>query len=114
MAIQYYRNHGETTAISDVSPYMTLVANAVLTYTVPGSSTTQYQVLLSYASNSNVFVGLNATPTVPAAGTIIAAGRFIEFKPCERYVKGGDVLSFITPDATAYVGLSLRTVQLGI
>ena len=81
------------------------------TYTVPGSATTKYAARLTYTYNSNVYVRLNGVPTVPVAGTT-GTEQYNEFRPgsdgSQRYVQGGDVLHFITPDATASVGVSLR------
>ncbi len=112
MAVQYYNNFVDTTNFSDVTPYMTLKAGVVVTYTVPGTATQNLQALFSYASNSNVFVGYNSTPTTPADSTVTTTGR-VEFKPIKRVVVGGDVLSFLTPDTTAYVGVSFRALPSG-
>lgn len=107
MAVQYYNNYVDTTNFSDVTPRMTLTANTELTYTVPGEATDNLQAIFAYASDANVFVGYNATASVPANNTVVTSGR-VEFKPKKRLVVGGDVLHFITPDATAYVGVSFR------
>lgn len=109
MSTQYNRNYGDTMIFSDNNSRFHLLANAELTYTVPGDSYRQYTALFSYASNSNVFVGYNTTAATPAAGTAATSG-LIEYKPHERYVKGGDVLHFISPDAVTYMGVSLRAL----
>jgi hypothetical protein len=73
--------------------------------------TQQYQAYFSYTSASNVFVRLNGTPAVPASGTS-GTEQYNEFRPVKRYVRGGDVLHFITPDVGgAYAGVSLRQLQ---
>ena len=41
----------------------------------------------------------------------VGSQPYNEFKPKKRYVRGGDVLQLITPDATAYVGVTLRQIQ---
>jgi hypothetical protein len=110
MAIQYNSNYDGTIPFSDVAYQVALATNTEDTITIPGNATTQYQALFSYISTSNVFVRLNATVGVPAAGTI-ATEQYNEFRPCKRYVKGGDVIHLITPDASAYVGVSLRQLQ---
>ena len=110
MAVQYYNNYDDTMNFSDVTPRMTLTAGVELTVTVPGTALNNYSALFSYASNSNVFVGYNATAAVPANDTVVTVGR-VEFKPERRFVVGGDVLHFITPDATAYVGVSFRAIS---
>ena len=110
MAVQIYNNYEDTTNFSDVTPRITLTASTEVTYTVPGTDIDNLQALFSYASNSNVFVGYNATAAVPSPNnTVVSTGR-VEFKPMKRFVKGGDVLHFITPDATAYVGVSFRAL----
>jgi len=110
MAIAYNSNYDETIPFSDVAYQVALAANTDDTITVPGSATTQYQALFSYTSTSNVFVRLNGIAGIPAGGTI-EEEQYNEFRPCKRYVKGGDVIHLITPDASAYVGVSLRQLQ---
>lgn len=110
MAIQYNSNYDETIPFSDVDFQVGLVANTEETITIPGTATTQYQALFSYNYVSNVFVRNNATPTIPPGGTV-GTEQYNEFRPMKRYVRGGDVLHLITPDATAYVGVSLRQLQ---
>ncbi len=95
---------------SDTCSQINCLATVAETVTVPGVSTQQYQAYFEYASNSNVFVRLNGTPAIPAGGTV-GAEQYSEFKPIKRYVKGGDVLHFITPDTNAYIGVSLRQLQ---
>ncbi len=96
--------------MSDTCIQFGLGSNVEQTYTVPGNDTQQYQAFFSYNQVANVFVGLNATPVVPASGTV-GTQQFNEFRPEKRYVRGGDVLHLITPDATAYAGVSLRALQ---
>ena len=110
MAIQYNSNYDGTIPFSDASWQVHLGVGVEQTITVPGTATTQYQALFEYISTANVFVCKNATPVVPAGGTV-GTQQYSEFRPCKRYVRGGDVLHFITPDASAYVGVSLRQLQ---
>ncbi len=110
MAIAWNENYNGTTTFSDVCAQINCAAGAEKTYTVPGVITQQYQALFEYTSNSNVFVRLNDVPTSPASGTVNTES-YNEFKPHKRYVRGGDVLHFITPDTTAYIGVSLRQLQ---
>jgi len=109
MAIRWTSSFGNTLAFSDVTATMALAAATPLSFTVPGTGDQKFTVLFEYASNSNVFVGNNVTAAVPNTGTI-GATRYIEFKPACRYAIGGDVLSFITPDTTAFVGISIRSI----
>ena len=110
MTISYNSNYIETMPFSDTAIQVNCAAAVEQTYTVPGTPTTQYQAYFEYASNSNVFVRNNAVPLVPASGTV-GTQPYSEFKPKKRYVKGGDVLHFITPDTNAYIGISLRQIQ---
>lgn len=113
MAIKYNSNYDLTIPFSDVCAQVALLANAEQTYTVPGNATQNYAVRFGYISTSNVFVCMNATPVIPAGGTV-EEQQYNEFRPgddgSQRYAKGGDVIHFITPDASAYVGISLRSL----
>jgi hypothetical protein len=95
---------------SDTCVQVNCAANVERTFTVPGTSTQQYQAYFAYTQSSNVFVSLNATPSIPASGTV-GTQAYNEFRPKKRYVKGGDVIHFITPDTSAYIGVSLRKLQ---
>ena len=105
-------NYNETTPFSDTCAQVSMSAAGVVeTYTVPGAATVLYQARFAYTQNSNVYVRLNAAPTSPPAGTTTTE-TYSEFRPgadgSKRFVKGGDVLQFVTPDASAYVGVSLQ------
>ncbi len=110
MTIQYNSNYNETIPFSDTCAQINCDADIEQIYLVPGVDTDQYQALFSYIDTANVFVTVNASPVVPVAGTVTDQ-QYTEFRPCKRYVKGGDVLHFITPDTTAYIGVSLRKLQ---
>ena len=79
--------------------------------TVPGDATMNYQAYFTYTENSNVFVRLNTAPVSPTLGTVTTQ-PYSEFRPPKRYVRGGDVIYFITPDTNAYIGVSLRQLQV--
>lgn len=110
MTIQYNSNYNETMPFSDTAFQVNCAAGVEQTATVPGPVTAQYQAFFEYTQNSNVFVALNGVPVVPASGTV-GTQQYNEFRPCKRYVRGGDVIHFITPDASAYIGVSLRKLQ---
>lgn len=110
MAIKYNCNYDGTIPFSDVCYQVGLGVGVEQTITIPGDDTTQYQALFSYNYVSNVFVRLNNIPTTPLVGTV-ETQQYGEYRPEKRYVKGGDVVHLITPDATAYVGVSLRQLQ---
>jgi len=114
VAILYNSNYDETVPFSDVCVQIGLNTNSSQSYTVPGDFHNKYSVRFSYTANANIFVGLNTTGTVPTGGTSNTQ-QYVEFRPgddgSQRYVQGGDVLHFITPDATgAYFGFSLRSL----
>lgn len=110
MTIAYNSNYNETMPFSDTCVQVNCAANTEETWTIPGTSEQQYQAYFGYTENSNVFVCKNGTPTVPASGTT-GTEQYNEFRPKKRYVRGGDVLHFITPDTNAYIGVSLRQLQ---
>jgi hypothetical protein len=110
MTIAYNANYIETMPFSDTAVQVNCAANTEETFTVPGTETMQYQAYFEYISTSNVFVRLNGTPAIPASGTV-GTEQYNEFRPKKRYVRGGDVIHFISPDAGAYIGVSLRQLQ---
>lgn len=109
MTTPFHSNYNETIPFSDICGQIALATNTAQTYTVPGTANQKYQAIFGYASNSNVFVGYNVTATSPTAGTSTTTSS-LEFKPDKRYVKGGDEISLITPDSSAYVGVSLLSL----
>jgi hypothetical protein len=111
MTIQYNSNYDGTHPFSDTCFQVSLASATDDTVTIPGDATMQYQALFSYTANANVFVRNNTIATTPASGTV-ATETYNEFRPEKRYVRGGDVLHLITPDATgAYVGVKLMKLQ---
>lgn len=106
----YNANYIETMPFSDTDIQVACTVSSEQTYTIPGVDTDKYQAYFEYASNSNVFVCKNSTPVIPAGGSV-GTQAYNEFKPKKRYVQGGDVLHFITPDSIAYIGVSLRKLQ---
>lgn len=113
MAISYNSNYEQTIPFSDVCAQLALATNTDLTYTIPGTAVNKYTMILTYTSTSNVFVCKNAVATVPGAG-LITQQQYEEFRAgsdgTKRSVQGGDVIHFITPDASAYVGIRLMSV----
>ncbi len=106
----YQPNFDITLPFSDTCLQMNLVANTPQTFTIPGAATQKWQALFSYNSTANIYVGYNVTATAPGAGLQTSTGN-VEYRPDKRFVKGGDVLHFTSPDATGpYFGVSLRTI----
>ena len=111
MTISYNSNYNETMPFSDTAIQVNCATNVEQTFTVPGGELAQYQAYFEYNLSSNVFVRLNSSASIPASGTV-GQQPYSEFKPKKRYVRGGDVLHFITPDvAGSYIGVSLRKLQ---
>lgn len=110
MAIKYNSNYHETMPFSDVCAQVQCGSNVEQTFTVPGTANQQFQAYFEYTYDSNVFVCLNGTPTIPSSGSV-GTQQYNEFRPKKRYVKGGDVLHFITPDSSAFIGVSFRQIQ---
>lgn len=110
MTIKYNANYIETMPFSDTAVQVNLGVGVEQTFTVPGTDTMQYQAYFEYICTSNVFVCLNDTPVIPGAGSV-GTQQYNELRPKKRYVRGGDVIHFITPDTSAYVGVSLRQLQ---
>jgi len=110
MAISYNSNFEQTIPFSDVCATLALATATDLSYTVPGASTVFYSMILTYTSTSNVFVRKNAAAATPGAG-LVTQNQYEEFRAgsdgTKRIVQGGDVIHFITPDASAYVGIRL-------
>lgn len=111
MAIRYTSSYDETIAFSDTDAQIGLTVNNVQSYTVPGTRDQKFTLLFGMSSNATIFVGYNVVPTVPALNGV-AQVQGIEFitPDRKRYAIGGDILYFITPDATAYVGVSVRSI----
>ena len=104
----YNDNFAHTHPFSDTTSRMNLATGVAQTYTVPGTNDQKYRAEFRTASTSNVYIGYNSAPTAPVSGAQVNNGN-VEYLPMSaRYVKGGDVLSFISGDATgAQVGVSL-------
>lgn len=103
---KYNENFDGTITFTDTSCRLALATNVAQTYTVPGTNAKTYKAIFTYNDSANVIVGLNVAATVPGAGTNQTTEN-MEYRPACRYVKGGDEISFITPDASAYCGVSL-------
>jgi hypothetical protein len=98
-------------AFSDTCFQIGCSTSSEQTATVPGDNTMYYQAYFEYIDTSNVYICLNATPVIPALGSV-GTQPYNEFRPQKRIVKGGDVIHFITPDTNARIGVSLRQLQV--
>ena len=113
MAIVYNTNYDLTMPFSDTCWQLHLTSAADQSFTVPGTSVNKYSARFTYTSTANVFVRIGTAATIPADDTV-EAEAYSEFRPgcdgTQRYLKGGDVVYFNTPDADAYVGVRLMSV----
>lgn len=97
-----------TLPFSDLTVQIALAATTELTYTVPGTTADLYRCEFSWAYNASVWVGYNTTASVPPAGAITtSSNESLEFRPGIRYVRGGDVLHFISDSIVTNGGFSL-------
>lgn len=101
-------NYNGCLPFSNAGRKMSMQAGVEATWTVPGVASDIYRAQFSYAESAEVWVALNATVVVPVAG-VPADTYNEEFRPDVRYVKGGDVLHFIST-GTPQVGVSLLKV----
>ena len=106
MAVPFHQSFGGATNFSDTCAQFALATSVAQSFTIPGSSNQKFRLEFSYISTSNVWVGYNVTAAVPGAGTHTTTTA-LEFRPHVRYAIGGDVISLITSDASAQVGLSI-------
>lgn len=112
MALQYTSSFDKTIGFTDVEAQFALTTGTTLAWTVPGDQSQRYVLTFGTSSNSNIFMGYNVTPAIPAANTVTEDARVEFITPdCQRYARGGDVITFITPDATAYLGVSVRSIM---
>lgn len=89
---------------------VTLTTGLEATVTVPGnSSSTKWLAVFRYEPGATVWFSLNDTAAVPAGATLAATDSCLNFPGTE--VKTGDVLHFISADATASVGVELYELQ---
>lgn len=109
MAIPYTCSYEVTYPFSDTSHQVALATNTEQTITVPGTGAQKYVAFFSYVQGSNVWVGKNTTSVTPPPGTTTDL-QYVAFRPEKRFVIGGDVLSLITPDASAYVGVEFMAI----
>lgn len=111
MATPYANNFDHSKPFSDTCAQITLATGTEQTYTVPGTNIQKYRAKFGFASNANVLVGLNVTAAAPVSGTKTTTANLLVRPDEPLYVKGGDVIHLVTPDADgAYVGISLLTI----
>lgn len=111
MATSDVSSYDKTIPFSDTTFRLALTVGAVQTVTIPGTRAQKFSLLFGLPSDAVIFVGYNATPTVPLANTTVSDSNVEFITPdSKRYAIGGDVISFITADATAFIGMSVRQI----
>lgn len=105
---QYNTSFEGTLPFSDQTVQIALAANTELTYTIPGDATMKYRCEFSWLYNSAVWVGYNTSATVPPPGAVTTTSNVsLELRPNIKFVKGGDVLHFISSSLVTDAGLML-------
>lgn len=111
MAIRDTSSYDETIPFSDTDKQIHLTTAIEQNFTVPGTSSQKFTLKFGAASDTNLFVGYNVTATIPGANLTTSTSGIEFITPGEkRYAIGGDVISLISPDADAYVGVSIRSI----
>jgi hypothetical protein len=78
-------------------------------FTVP-SNFENWDLVFSFEPGAKVWVANNTTAAIPTGAFAATASQL---NPAVRQVKAGDVISFITDNVTAEVGVSLYALQHG-
>lgn len=88
----------------------TLAANVEQHFTVPNNISTsqKYLAVFSFNPGANVWVANGSTAAVAGSSfsTTLSA-----LNPAVRTVHAGDLLSFITADTAAFIGVSFYVIQ---
>lgn len=110
----YNKSYQDTFPFSDTTAQFGLSSAMALSYTVPGTKNITYRAQFSFPESANVWVGYNVTATLPTENTMTSNSN-IELNPGKydgygRYIRGGDVLSFISTLAITDVGISLLKI----
>lgn len=107
MTTQFNESYNEAYPFAGDCGNAILAASTALTYTVPGDPKISYRAKVSVETSVDVWVRLNATAVVPTSNTMATtANQERVDSNFNRFVKGGDTLSFIST-GTPQVGVSL-------
>ncbi len=101
-------NNAYAPAFTDVNMSTMLSQDTLQNFTIP-SDFSKWIAVFSYSTGANVFIASNVDAEVPGSSFSQTASQL---SPATRLVRSGDVLSFITPDTTAIVSVSLYGYEL--
>lgn len=106
----YNKNFQNVHSFSNTNLVVLLAANTAFSYTVPGIVTQLFRAKFRSSFTAEIYVSLNGTATIPSAGSgsTIANQEMLPLDEC-RYVRGGDVLSFISSSTP---GFTMQLLQL--
>lgn len=110
---KFNTNYLECLPFSDYTLQFVLAANTESTYIVQdptgtGLTNAVYRCEFSFPANANVWVGYNYPATVPSPGFITdTENQSLALNPKVRYVRSGDVLSFISDSIVLNAGFEL-------
>ncbi|PWU05064.1 MAG: hypothetical protein C5B43_03860 [Verrucomicrobia bacterium] len=108
----YQQNYDETYPFSNQTMNTTLAASTAISWTVPGDSKITYRAKFSVSSGADVWVRLNDIAVVPVSNTVTETSNQERIDVWfQRYVRGGDTLSFIST-GTPQVGVSLLQLPI--
>ena len=104
-------NYDETFPFSNTCGNVLLAASTAISYTVPGTANQTFRAHISVSYSADVWVSNNGTAIVPVSNTMATTAYQERVdEDFNRYVIGGDVLSFIST-GTPQVGISLLLVS---
>jgi len=99
----YNKNFQNVHSFSNTNLNALLAASTALPFTVPGVSTQLFRAKFRSSSTAEIYISVNGTATIPSAGagSFVANQEMIPLDEC-RYLRGGDVLSFISSGTPAF------------
>lgn len=108
----YNMSFNQTEPFSDLTVQIALATSTVLSYTVPGTSANSYRADFSIPYDASVWIGYNIIPILPSAGVVTPLNRVerINNTKYARYVRGGDILYFISELIVDDMGISFLSL----
>lgn len=108
----YGCNFNKTMPFTNTSANLLLIASTPLSWTVPGIPEQRFRATFRASFTAEIYVSLNGTAALPTSGVATTTTNNQEFIPLlePKYVKGGDVLSFVSA-GTPSIGIQLHHIQ---